>query len=437
MKAQTSYLMALAMLGSFIPRGQAQETETYELPPINYSLTQPQDVLTHLRAKLVSGELKLGGTDREIVQALLSALHIPITSQLLVFSKTSFQLDRINPDHPRALYYTDNCYVGWVPGGLVEITTIDPRLGPIFYSFDPGAISDRKRPEFSRSSDCLRCHGGHFVPGIPALFARSLYADKEGQPLFRQGSEVVDYRTPFSERWGGWYVTGTHGKTLHRGNVYAAEKGDQLVFNPARGANVTNLSRFFDTGNYLTNSSDIVSLLIFEHQLAMQNAITSAGLNCRRMLDYQEHLQAALKAPANDDEPHYDSVRSVFDHCTGMVVDALLFRDEATLPDTITGSAAFQKAFCADAPRARDGSSLKDLLLSDHLFKNRCSYLIYSESFLALPRPLKHRIYTRLAKALDLEQPDTRYTYIHRSERQRIATILKETHPEFRAAQAE
>lgn len=411
---------------------QAQETETYELPPINYSRTQPQDVVAHLRAELASGALKLEGSDREIVQDLLRRFHIPIASQLLVFSKTSFQRDRISPDHPRALYYTDNCYVGWVPGGLVEITTIDPKLGPVFYSFDPRAISEKHWPEFSRPNDCLDCHGGHFVPGIPAVFARSVFADKEGNPLYRQGGEVVDYRTPFSKRWGGWYVTGLHGDTLHRGNVFASEDGDQLVFNPAAGANVTNLSRLFDTGNYLTNSSDIVSLLVFEHQLAMQNALTSANMNCRRMLDYQAHLQTALKESTADDEPHFDSVRNIFDHSAEMVVDTLLFKDEATLPDVITGSSAFQKSFSADAPRARDGSSLKDLLLSDHLFKNRCSYLIYSESFLSLPRGLKHRIYARLAKALDLEQPDPRYTYIHRSERQRIANILRETHSDFR-----
>lgn len=424
------------MAAFLAPNSRAQETETYELPPINYSRTQPQDVVAHLRAELASGALKLEGADREIVQALLRRFHIPIASQLLVFSKTSFQNDRISPAHPRALYYTDNCYVGWVPGGLVEITAIDSRLGPVFYSFDPRAISEKHRPKFSRENDCLRCHGAHFIPGIPAVFARSVYADNEGEPIYRQGSEVVDYRTPFSERWGGWYVTGTHGNTLHRGNVYASESGDQLVFNPAAGANVTNLSRFFDTGNYLTSSSDIVSLLVFEHQLAMQNALTSAGLNCRRMLDYQAHLEAALKEPATNDEPHYDSVRNIFDHSAELVVDALLFKDEASLPDVINGSAAFQKAFAADAPRARDGSSLKDLLLSDHLFKNRCSYLVYSDSFLSLPRPLKHRVYARLAKALDLEQPDPRYTYIHRSERKRIANILQETHSDFRNFQS-
>ena len=435
MKTPWQLFTALAFGAVLVPGGRAQGTETYELPPINYSRAQPRDVVSRLRAEIASGALKLEGTDREVVQTLLRRLHISPASQLLVFSKTSFQNNRISPGHPRALYYTDDCYIGWVPGGLVEVAAIDPQLGPVFYSLDPRAPAEKHPVEFSRQNDCLRCHGGQFVPNIPGVFARSVYADENGEPLYRQGTEVVDYRTPFVERWGGWYVTGIHGNTLHRGNVLARENGEKLVFDPAPGANVTNLSAFFSTGDYLTNSSDIVSLLVFEHQTAMQNALTRAGINCRHMLDYQKRLQEELKEPATDDEPSYDSVRSVFDHAAAEVVDSLLFKDEATLPDSLAGSPAFQNAFAADARRARDGSSLKDLLLSDHLFKTRCSYLIYSESFLSLPRPLKQRIVARLAKALDADHPDPRYDYIHRSERRRIAAILRETHPDFKVTQ--
>lgn len=432
MKTRWHILFALAVAGLVTFSGRSQDAETYEQPPINYSHSQPHDVIAQLRTDLNSGKTKLTGSDREIVQSLLRLLHIPVNSQLLVFSKTSFQKDRITPEHPRALYYSDNCYLGWVPGGLVELAAIDPKLGPIFYTFDPRAPMEQGGYGFRRDDECLRCHGGQFVPGIPAVFARSLYATKSGEPLYQFGTEVVDYHTPFAERWGGWYVTGTHGNTVHRGNVFADEDGNKLVFNPKAGANVTNLSKFFDIGDYLTNSSDIVALLVFEHQTAMQNALTRASVNCQHMLDYQKHLDEAFNQPAKNDELHFDSVRLVFDHAADDVVDTMLFKDEADMPDVITGSAEFQKTFCANVPRAHDGSSLKDLQLSDHLFKNRCSYLIYSDAFLSLPHPLKRRIYARLAKALNPKHPDPRYTYIHDSERKRIANILRETHPEFR-----
>ena len=209
----------------------AQEAEDYERPPIRYSASQPHDVVTRLQAEIASGKTTLGQDGHEIVQTLLRELHIPVESQLLVFSKTSLQRQRISPDHPRSLFFSDTCYVGWVPSGLIEVTTIDPTLGPIFYSLDPSAVQTNAAHSLVRDTDCLRCHGGNFIRGIPGMFARLVFTDDKGEPLLRFGSEIVDFRTPFTNRWGGWYVTGKHGVALHRGNMFASEKGDQLVAN--------------------------------------------------------------------------------------------------------------------------------------------------------------------------------------------------------------
>lgn len=417
----------------------AQATELFEQPPMNYSASQPQDAITRLQARLATGAVKLGGRDREIISGLLRELHIPIASQVVVFSKTSLQRQRITPEHPRAVYFSDDCYVGWVPSGLMEITTIDPMLGPVFYSLDPtGATTNVTNTSFVRDSDCLRCHGGTFVRGIPSVFVRSLHTDKNGEPLLKGGSEVVDFRTPFTDRWGGWYVTGKHGRTLHRGNVFTQEKDDELIVDFKRGANVTDLARFFETDRYLTNSSDIVALLVLEHQTAMQNTITRAGMNCRRMLDYQQTLQRELKESSTE-ELAYASVRSVFDGAVREIIDDLLFHKEAALPDGLEGSPAFQHAFQKNARRSADGHSLKDFSLKGQLFQNRCSYLIYSDSFLALPPQLTKRVYARLEQILKASAPEPRYSYLGSDERVRITEILRETHPEFRtflAAQA-
>jgi len=407
----------------------AQGTETYEQPPISYSATQPRDALAQVQTRLAAGKLKLTGSGKEIVQSLLRELHIPVESQLLVFSKTSFQRQRIRPDHPRALYFSDPCYVGWLPSGLVEVTTIDPQLGPIFYSFDPNAGT----PKFVRDNECLSCHGGNFVRGIPGVFVRSVFTDAAGEPLLRFGSEVVDFRTPFTNRWAGWYVTGKHGTALHRGNVLAQDKKGELVVDLKRGANVADLSPFFETKAYLTSGSDIVALLVFEHQLAMQNTLTRASQDCRRMLAYQKNLQHDLKEPVTG-ELTYDSVKRVFEGAAKDVVDDLLFKEEARLPQGLEGSAAFQSAFQTGTPRDREGRSLKDFHLQGHLFQNRCSYLIYSESFLNLPAALKRKVYGRLVHALHPTNPDPQYAYLGGEERARISSILQQTHPEFRQA---
>jgi hypothetical protein len=357
---------------------------------------------------------------------LLNELHIPVESQVLVFSKTSFQREAINPGRPRAIYFSDTCYVGWVPDRLIEVTTIDPELGPVFYSFNPNI----EKPRFVRDQNCLTCHGGQFVRGIPGVFVRSVFPTETGEPLFRYGSEVVDFRTPFTNRWGGWYVTGKHGNALHRGNTFAQDEKEQLIVDFKQGANVTNLSDRFSTGSYLRAGSDIVGLLVLEHQTAMQNTLTRASQSCRSMLAYQKNLQKELKEPVTD-YPVYESVQHVFGDAARQVVDDLLFKDEALLPPGIEGSPSFTEAFSRESPHATDGSSLKDLQLAGHLFKNRCSYLIYSQSFRTLPTELKRRVYSRLVRALDTTNPDPRYDYIPSEERARIANILRQTHSEF------
>lgn len=432
MKHGFTILVALLLtLGAW-----ARDNEMYELPPFNYSATQPHDAIAKLQVRLASGELKLGGSDREIIQSLLRELRIPVESQVVVFSKTSLQRQRISPDHPRAVYFSDNCYVGWVPSGLMEVTTIDPVLGPMFYALDPAVVRTNVARGIVRDNDCMRCHGGVFVRGIPAVFVRSLFTDESGEPMLRHGSEVVDFRTPFANRWGGWYVSGKHGRALHRGNVIAREENDKLVADFKHGANVTDLSQHFDTKRYLTNTSDIVALLVLEHQTAMQNTLTRASLNCRRMLEYQKNLQRDLKEPVTEDLV-YDSVRSVFDSSAREILDDLLFQGEAELPAGLEGSPGFQQAFLAGARRTRAGASLKDFSLNGHLFQNRCSYLIYSDSFLALPVQLKRHVFERLARILKAEAPEKRYAYLSSDERARIATILRDTHAEFAAVLAD
>ncbi len=428
----TVFLLACVSAGL---SARARDTEPYEQPPINYSAAQPQDPVARIQARFVAGEVKYGSTDRDLLLALLREFKTPVESQVVVFSKTSLQRHRIRPDHPRAIFFTDNCYVGWVPGGLMEVTTIDPVLGPIFYALDPAAVRTNAPSAFVRDSDCMRCHGGTFVRGIPSVFVRSLYTDAEGEPMLRYGSEVVDFRTPFENRWGGWYVTGKHGATLHRGNVIAQEKKDQLVVDFKRGANQTSLSGFFETQDYPTNSSDIVALLVLEHQTTMQNTLTRASVNCRRMLEYQKNLQRDLKEPITDDLT-YDSVKSVFESSAREIADDFLFHGEAELPAGLEGVPTFQDAFQTSARRAADGHSLKDFSLKGHLFANRCSYLIYSDSFLQLPAQLKRRVYDRLVRALKATDADPRYAYIGGAERARIAKILRETHPELKTALA-
>lgn len=418
-----------------------QNIEDYEKAPILYSQTAPSDAIARLERELAGQTSAFTGTDREVLEQLLARLDVPVSSQMLVFSKTSLQRRAIHPSQPRAVYFSDDCYIGWVPGGLIEVASMDPYLGPVFYTLDPRQaretdkdITARRGGLFQRDADCLSCHGGSFVRGIPSVFARSVFPDKNGEMLLRHGSQVVDFRTPFEDRWGGWYVTGQHGNTTHRGNNFAREREKEAIleFDPKVGANLAALDNHFSTDRYPRPDSDIVALLVFEHQIAMHNALTRAAHQSRRMLHYQAELQRAFGDPITE-TPTFDSVRRVFTNSVEDVVDHLLFKDEAALPESIVGNQVFSADFDRRSVRDASGASLRDLHLRGRLFENRCSYLIYSHSFQSLPETLRRSILIRLAQALNPSTTETRHTHLEFEERLRIAAILKETHPDFQS----
>jgi hypothetical protein len=413
----------------------AHGLDDYEQPPISYSDSQPNDAVSRLQARLDKRELAISGREQEAVRQILRELKVPEASQMLVFSKTSVQRVRISPQNPRAIYFNDDCYVGWVPGGLVEVAAMDPKLGPIFYTIDPmerGSAVQR----FRRDSNCLSCHAANFTRDIPGVFARSVFAEATGSPIFNAGSEVVDHTTPFEQRWGGWYVTGKHGAGRHRGNAFADDSGENVTLDMERGANLMDLRKFIEPSNYPVPTSDIVALMVFEHQLTVHSALTRANHECLRMLAYQRGLQESFKEKFTD-EPAYDSVKSVFRNSAQAVLDVLLYKDEAPLPaGGIEGSQAFRESFEKTGKQAADSRSLRQLDLNKRLAKYRCSHLIHSSQFHALPKPLLKLISQRLHRVLTEPEAEKRYAYLETDERKEIAAILKETEPELTAAWA-
>lgn len=423
---EPAFALAIAAAAN-APLTLSAENE-YENAPINYSSTEPNDAAQEMERLQAAGKLKIDrSSDWAVVNGLLKQFGIPKESQVMVFSKTSKQNDRISPATPRVIYYGDNAYVGYCLGGAIEVSTVDPKLGPIFYLLDPH-VEANEPLHFQRDQSCLSCHGGPFSPEVPGVIVRSVFPGPEGHPIMSQGSTVVDTTTPFEDRWGGWYVTGKHGDVLHRGNTIAVELGDNVTMDLKKGANVTNLAKFFDVTPYQRKVSDIVALMVLEHQTSTQNILTKANHTSIRAMYMQQSLQKELGEKVQS-EP-VGTARRIIDHCAEDVVDALLFKDEAALPaGGIEGDPAFQDAFARNAPKSSDGRSLKDFQLLNRLFKYRCSYMVYSITFKNLTPPLKKTVLQRLGDALAGKDAEGRYAHLSESERRNIQKILAETLP--------
>ena len=67
--------------------------------------------------------------------SLLQHLEVAVDSQVLVFSKTSFQQGLITPQNPRAIYFNDAVSIAYIHGaGLLEVVAQDPKMGSVFYT---------------------------------------------------------------------------------------------------------------------------------------------------------------------------------------------------------------------------------------------------------------------------------------------------------------
>jgi hypothetical protein len=431
-----------SLIGSFcLAIGFSVNAEdAYENAPIHYSQTRPNDAAQRLQEAQIQGKIKITREDDwSVLRQLLKHLGIPFESQVMVFSKTSKQNERISPETPRVIYFSDNAYVGYCLGGAMEVSVIDPKLGPIFYLADP-QVPAKEPIRFLRDASCLSCHGGPFSPEVPGVLVRSVFPSADGHPITTEGSTVVDTTTPFSDRWGGWYVTGKHGQSLHRGNVIAKEQPEGVDMNFKAGANATALESFFDTSEYPRKTSDIVALMVLEHQTSTQNVLTKANHSALRAMHMQQSLQKELGETV--EKMPTGTARRIIDHAAEDVVDALLFKDEAALPEGgIDGDPAFQKVFTRDTPQTRDGRSLKDFQLLNRLFKYRCSYMIHSLTFTHLTPPLKETVLSSLWAVLEGKDTSGRFNYLTATERKHIQRILAETlrdaPPAWKAALAE
>jgi hypothetical protein len=332
-----------------------------EHPAIQYATAPTRDPAAKLAACTTPLDLP----------ALLQALHIDSSSQALVFAKDSFQASRISPRNPRAIYFTDDAAVGWVRGSRdLEIAATDPRLGPIFYKYST------ETGRLTRETACLHCHQGPATLGIPGIFVGSVFPDSTGMPS-RDGAIITDHRTPFADRWGGWYVTALHGEQPDRANGVAADPAEPRAIANQGKRNLASLAKELNLAGYLEPTSDMVALMTFEHQTQMTNLMTR--------LAWESRIAEAAHQPQPDVEE---------------IVAYMTFRDEVPLPEPVEGASRFAVDFARRGP-------LREFDLRTRLFRYPLTYMIYSAQFNALPESVRSRIYLRLFDELRAKSPET------------------------------
>ncbi len=498
--------------------------------PINYRSNDLSDPVAKLARQIERGEAQLVyEPEHGYLRSVLNLLRVPVDSQTLVFSKTSFQYPKISPEHPRALYFNDDVYVGSVhEGKAIEIVAFDPRQGAIFYLLDERKV---EHPAFQRAElDCTQCHIAAGTRGIPGVLLRSIYPTTTGTLVPGTRSLITDQESPLKERWGGWYVTGPLAGAGHMGNAVVPDKQPESEANaggspgsgaassgglaqggraatggvPAQGGSgplvgsqaetraggprLEPLGKPFDAAAYLSAESDVVAHLVLAHQTQMHNLITLTNYKTRLAL-YSESAggvrgaaatagstggstvgsaataagkagsavgsttgsaagsatgaatgaatgSTAGSAAATDsaeaaNAPLSEAARRQFERPAEQLLRYLLFVNEAPLGDPdkehVGTKSAFAQEFAARGPRDAQGRSLRDLDLTTRIFRYPCSYLIYSDSFDALPEPAKGYVYRRLLEVLSGKDQSPDFARLAATDRRSILEILLAT----------
>lgn len=397
------------------------------LPAAAVSLRQPEDTqndpVTALSERIQTDKTILNYDDAHgYLTSILKELKVPVSSQTLVFSKSSFQLTQISPESPRAVYFNDDTYVGWVNHGeFIEIAHVDPKDGPAFYTvtqeYDP-------YPEIQHQTDqCTICHDTFQTNSpVPRLLMLSVLPNADGNAL-KAAALITNDKSPLRERWGGWYVTGTTGTQRHLGNTIVKARADDIDdmkkfiarLDLSAGTNVTDLSKRFDTKEYLSPNSDIVALMVLGHQTHVHNMITSG------VYEMRDAIKQGLTGKMNE----------ILKDAGEPIVKAMLFSEEAQLTEPVAGNTKFAEEFMNRGPRDSKGRSLRDFDLQHRLLKYPMSYLIYSKSFDDMPDQLKAYVERRFREILIGQDTSAEFAHLSADDRKAILEILHETKPGF------
>jgi hypothetical protein len=412
-----------------------------EYPVIQYSGPATHNRVWRLQQKLNSGEVKLEWEPQwGYLRSLLKALEIDPSSQTMVFSKTSLQTTKIAEQTPRAVYYNQDTYVGFVQhSDLLEFTAIDANVGPVFFGMinrqDQSPVMERE------GGRCLTCHDTYSMMGggVPRVLAMSSPVDVPADTRMYSSASDVDDRTPISQRWGGWYVSGWYlpgknGPVDHFGNLPlrldSGREADnrQLIALKSTRDNRGNLKGYFDTDAYLTDKSDVAALLVLEHQTYIQNLISRVNFKVRTIMS--RDAEKAVESPrdwASVNSKDTVAIKSIIEP----LVRALFMVDQVSLDGEVVSNSGFRDWFPKVGPHDSKGRSLRDLQLDKHLFRYSLSYMIYSESFEALPPYVQDYIDARIAEVLQGRDTTGLGERLSAGDRTAISQILAETKPRY------
>jgi hypothetical protein len=408
--------LGVALAHSALTSGQKQEGWAGVLdehPSIQYAIQPTTDRVAKLHQTLAQSGRSLQRDPRTgYLVPVLKALGVPVESQLLVFSKTGVQRAYTSPHNPRAIFFDESVVVAYVPGApMIELAAHDPQQGVVFYTLDQAAPA----PVLTRRTSCLTCHVSASTLNVPGIIVRSNTVDDDGNVMRQFDSHDVNHKTPHADRWGGWFVTSDpaalpYAQRAHTGNITFFGRGStsNQVF-------VDWLNSSPETRGYLSSLSDIVALLVFDHQMHAINLLTR--------LNWESRVASSRDRASASGGPLRGLVNELAEY--------LLFVAEEPPSVPLTPRPGFAERLESRTPKDRQGRSCGQLDLVNRLMRYPCSYMVYSAAFEGLSPAVKEAVHGRMMAILSGNDAPAQYARVPAADRRAVLEILRDTKPDF------
>jgi hypothetical protein len=200
------------------------------------------------------------------------------------------------------------------------------------------------------------------------MFIRSVVPDQNSHAILSAGTSLVTDSTPLKDRWGGWYVSGSSDHP-HLVNRWIPDRSLDGADLEAEVTDYENLSELINTDKYLQPTSDIVALMVLEHQCRTHNLMTKAKMGYQRALYFQKSYSEGDDLNSREGMSWKTAASSAKE-----IVKAFLFTDEVDPGgDGVEGSKAFADAFEGKGLKSKKGRIFRDFRLYDRIFKNHFS----------------------------------------------------------------
>jgi hypothetical protein len=353
-----TFLCVLAAIDATAQQSNTPFDQMRQVRREEFFKASPKDACSELLRRVGKKEVKLDTSSRQtLTKGLLDQLHVPVTSQLLVFSGTASQGAKVRSGNPRALYFNDEVYIGVVPEGFVEMIGVDPEFGPVWYSIEK--VVRGVAPEAQRDTSCFGCHGSS--SGVPSMFTRFVLPNEAGgRDDFLDSTE--GHHAAFATRFAGYHVTSVAPLSHTKEGLITLRHAGKVAIKHIK------VGERYDPSLHLTRTSDIVAHLLHAHQVGFVNLAAEINTYAR---------DGRLRSP-DVGKPDPEVLSAMVDK----LVRYMLFADEAPLPEGgVTGHPDYLRDFASNRRPCKVGPSLKDLDLRTRMFKYRCSYMIYTRQW--------------------------------------------------------